>query len=261
MSEPGPLATQRPQDYAARRLSFGAEAESYARYRPGYPAEAVRWVLAGATGPAATRAVDVGAGTGALTAVLVATGLDVRAVEPDAGMRAQLRARVPTAHVMAGTAEALPVPDASADAVLVAQAWHWFDHAVAAEELARVLRPGGVLGLVWNLRDDDVPWMAELSDVVGGEDTLRASREPGNLQAAVGAHFRPVEHERFAYSVTHTVDSLVGLVDTFSYVRLSPHRDEVLAAVRELATTHPDLAGRESFALPYVTSAFRAVRP
>jgi SAM-dependent methyltransferase len=255
-----PLATQRPEDYAARRLSFGAEASAYARYRPGYPVEAVRWVLAGADGPA-TRVVDVGAGTGALTEVLVSAGLDVRAVEPDPGMRAQLQDRVPGATVLAGSAESLPLPDASADAVLVAQAWHWFDHAVAGEQFARVLRPGGVLGLLWNLRDEAVSWMAALSAVVGGEDTLRASREPGNVARAVGPRFGPVERAEFRHSVTHTADSLVGLVETFSYVRLSPHRGQVLAAVRELAASHPDLAGRESFELPYVTAAYRARRP
>ncbi|MEO6822054.1 MAG: class I SAM-dependent methyltransferase [Candidatus Nanopelagicales bacterium] len=267
-----PMVSDRVVDYGARRLSFGAEAGAYARFRPTYPIEAIRWLLTAET-VQVTKVLDVGAGTGALTTVLVAEGLDVTAVEPDAGMRDELAGALPSVSVLAGSAESVPLPSSCVDAVLVGQAWHWFEPGAAVAEFARVLVPGGILGLLWNLRDDSVPWVAALSGLIGGEDTIRAAREEDNVAAAlrapkslgsagaavVGMRFTEPEREVFGHQVSHTIDSLVGLVSTFSYVRLSPRRDEVLAAVRDLATTHPDLAGHNTFELPYVTAAYRSV--
>ncbi|HEY7859182.1 MAG TPA: class I SAM-dependent methyltransferase [Candidatus Nanopelagicales bacterium] len=266
-----PRVSERTVDHETRRLSFGAEAGAYARFRPTYPREAIQWVLTAET-VEVTRVLDVGAGTGALTTVLVAEGLDVTAVEPDAGMRDQLAGALPGVSVLAGSAESVPLPDSSVDAVVAGQAWHWFEPGAAVAEFARVLVPGGILGLLWNLRDDSVPWVAALSGLIGGEDTLRAARESDNVAAAlrtpaslesagtvVSTRFTEPERAVFAHQVSLTVDSLVGLVSTFSYVRLSPRRDEVLAAVRDLATTHPDLAGRNTFELPYVTAAYRSL--
>ena len=129
--------------------------------------DAVRSVL-----PAGARHVlDLGAGTGKLTSVLLDLGLDVTAVEPDDAMRALVD---PRATGLAGTAERVPLADASVDGVLVGQAWHWFDPASAVAEVRRVLRPGGTLGLLWNLLDDGVPWCAEVARLVGMEDRLSA---------------------------------------------------------------------------------------
>ena len=129
--------------------------------------DAVRSVL-----PAGARHVlDLGAGTGKLTSVLLDLGLDVIAVEPDDAMRALVD---PRATGLAGTAERVPLADASIDGVLVGQAWHWFDPASAVAEVRRVLRPGGTLGLLWNLLDDGVPWCAEVARLVGMEDRLSA---------------------------------------------------------------------------------------
>ena len=129
--------------------------------------DAVRSVL-----PAGARHVlDLGAGTGKLTSVLLDLGLDVTAVEPDDAMRALVD---PRATGLAGTAERVPLADASVDGVLVGQAWHWFDPASAEAEVRRVLRPGGTLGLLWDLLDDGVPWCAEVARLVGMEDRLSA---------------------------------------------------------------------------------------
>lgn len=244
-----------PSNYQDRRLSFGANAVGYATYRPTYPVEAVRWMLDGRTGQ---RVVDLGAGTGALTQVLVAEGHDVVAVEPDAGMLAALQVELPDADARLGAAEDLPLPDGSVDAVLAAQAWHWFDPDLAPAEFARVLRPGGSVGLVWNIRDDEHGWMADLHEIVGGEDSIRARRGPDFLADVLGERFAPLESEHFPNPVRHTPDSLVGLVSTFSYVCTRPDAEQVYARVRELAETHPDLAGQESFDLVYVTAAYRA---
>src|SRR5437016_4501937 len=150
----------------ARAASFGSAAGAYERGRPPYPPEAIDWLL-----PAgAARVLDLGAGTGKLTRQLTGRGLDLTAVEPSEGMREQLRRAVPGVRALAGTAEQIPLPDLSVDAVLVAQAWHWMDPAVAVPEVARVLRPGGQLGLLWNIRDERADWVAGLGAILRQSD-------------------------------------------------------------------------------------------
>lgn len=143
---------------ARRALSFGKLAEEYARWRPGYPAEAVGWLASDAA-----HVAEVGAGTGKLTAALVARGMVVEAVEPDPDMLAVLRRVCPGASAHLAAADALPLPDASVDAVLVADAWHWFPRDPAVAEVRRVLRPGGWLGLVWNVPTPVEDWELELA--------------------------------------------------------------------------------------------------
>ena len=142
-----------------RALTFGARAEEYERWRPSYPAGAVAWLVP----PGAARVADVGAGTGKLTGALLALGLDVAAVEPDPAMLAVLRREHPAAVPYLAGAGALPLPDASVDAVLAGQAWHWFPHEQAVPEVRRVLRPGGWLGLIWNGPDPREAWEHELA--------------------------------------------------------------------------------------------------
>ena len=241
-----------------RRLSFGVAAADYAAHRPGYPVQAVRWVL-----EAATRQVrevaDVGAGTGAFSAVLTGLGYTVTAFEPDPGMLEQLRGSRPDVAGVLSHAESLPLHDASVDALTAAQAWHWFDRAAAAAEFVRVVRPGGVIGLFWNVRDDRVPWMGALSDLIDGEDTMRASRADALPQ--IQAVHPGVVRGDFPHTVAMTPDAVVGLVGTFSYVRLRADADQVRAAVRGLLATHPDTAGRAVVEVPYVCAAYRIARP
>jgi SAM-dependent methyltransferase len=249
-----------------RKLSFGAAASSYADHRPGYPREAVQWVLDLVDHPVRDVA-DVGAGAGALTRTLVEMAERVTAYEPDAAMLAELEARVPGARAVVSRAEELPVDDASLDAVLVAQAWHWFDHARAAAEFGRVLRPGGVVGLLWNIRDTRVPWMAALQDIIGGEDSMRMVAESSqDLSERAGTEeireFLPeVERRGFPNPVPITPQGVLDLVSTYSYVRLSPRAEQRYAEVRELLATHPDTAGRDVLEMPYVTAAYRAPTP
>jgi SAM-dependent methyltransferase len=245
-------------DFDDRRLSFGAASGSYADYRPGYPDEALQWVLALATRPV-QRIADVGAGAGALTRSLVRLAPQVEAFDPDLGMLDELGRRLPDVARHQAPAEQLPLPDASVDAVVVGQAWHWFDRAAAASEFTRVVRPGGVIGLLWNVRDDREPWLAALSDLIDGEDSLRAGRADAlHLVAAVHPQ---VMRRDFTHRVAMAPEAVVGLVSTFSYVRLRPDADAVLASVRELLATHPDTAGRATVDLPYVTAAYRVPCP
>ena len=235
--------------------SFGSAAAAYERGRPPYPEEAIDWLLP----PGAARVLDLGAGTGKLTRQLSARGLDVIAVEPLAGMREQLARAVPGVPVHAGTAEDIPLPDGSVDAVLAAQAWHWVDPARAVPEVARVLAPGGRLGVVWNVRDERVDWVAQLSRIIhdpGEADGSRGDR------AMIGPPFGPVEHCTVDWVHRLTRDQLIDMVSSRSYIitRPAPQRAEVLAGVARLASTHPALAGHDELLLPYRTECFRAQR-
>ncbi len=239
--------------------SFDGVADAYQRARPSYPAAAVGWVLERAPG---RRAVDLAAGTGKLTQVLVAAGAEVTAVEPLPNMRAQLERTLPGLSALEGSAEAIPLGSGSADAVLVAQAFHWFEADRALREIARVLVPGGVLGLLWNLRDERVPWVAALTAALDGAgDVLARSRQ---LAAAPLHHpaFTDVEREEFPNPEPFDRARLVEwAASTSSVATLTPpERERTLAAIGRLADEHPDLRGVASFTMPYVTVVVRATR-
>ena len=233
-----------------RSLSFGAQAASYERGRPSYPPEAIDWLLAGGE---RREVLDLGAGTGKLTARLVERGLDVVAVDPIPEMLEVLGAALPDTRALLGTAEQIPLPDDSVDAVLVAQAWHWFDPALAAAEVARVLRPGGRLGLVWNTRDERLGWVRDLGRIIGAEhDRVTTAELP--------AEFTEVATREFEWTSYLTREALVDYVASRSYCITSPAlvRERTLQGVRDLLATHPALAGSDGLALPYVTVCIRA---
>lgn len=240
--------------------AFGGAADVYEKARPTYPPGAAGWLVP----PGATEIVDLGAGTGKFTRSLVALadgmpGAHVTAVEPDKKMLAKLVTELPSVTGLAGTAEHLPFDDGSVGVVTVAQAWHWVDESLAVPEIARVLRPGGILGLVWNLRDERADWVRELGIA------MRHSEAERMLQNAIviGSPFGPTEHFEIEWSMPTNPSALLELVASRSYyiVAEQQERDRIDAAVRDLVATHPELAGRESFDLPYRTHCFRAVRP
>ncbi len=231
---------------------FGQAADVYERSRPTYPPEAAAWLV-----PASARtAVDLGAGTGKFTRSLVELGLDVIAVEPDPVMLGTLAGALPGVGAVEGSAERMPLPDASADVVTVAQAWHWVDPPRALPEIARVLRPGGTLGLVWNLRDIRVDWVRRLGEVMGGSEAEEFTK--GDI--VIGEPFGETEYFEVDWSMPTSADALVGLVASRSYIiaGTEEQRQQVFAGVRELVATDPALAGRDSFELPYRTRCFRA---
>jgi len=177
-------------DREARRLSFGSVAADYDRYRPSPPPQALDWLIP----PGATAILDLAAGTGAVTREIMARNprpARVVAVEPDARMRAVLAARCPGAEVLDGQGEAIPLPDASVDAVLISAAWHWLDPGRAVPEITRVLRVGGTLGVIWTYRDDRVPWVAEFDALA--RESREADRARLVSEAAVDETDHPVE--------------------------------------------------------------------
>ncbi len=232
--------------------AFADVAAAYERGRPGYPDGAVRWLV----GDEPCDVADVGAGTGKLTRALVAHGHRVVAVEPLDAMRTELASAVPGVRALAGRAESIPLPDAAADVVTSAQAFHWFDHARALPEIARVLRPGGRLALVWNSRDDRDSWMARLSAIIGNETVQETDVVP--VLDASGL-FGSVETASFAFEQELDRDGLLDLVLSRSYLAklARPERQPVLDAVGEL---YDETATADGVRLAYVTQCFRASR-
>jgi SAM-dependent methyltransferase len=235
--------------------SFDLAAEVYERARPEYPPEAVDWLLP----PDAKTVLDLGAGTGNLTRALTARGLDVYAVDPSPKMLDQLRAAVPGATVSVGTAEDIPLADASVDAILVAQAWHWVDQDAALPSVARVLRPGGTLGLIWNLRDERVPWVERLTKVMHPAES-EIFMDTGHIDRGA---FGEQESASFEWSLDFTRNELLDLVRSRSYFITADEAEQtsILRGVNELLDTDPDVGGRESWAMPYVTRTFRMRLP
>lgn len=247
---------------AAAAHGFGATAgvAAYERGRPSYPHDAVAWLAEGLGIGPGRDVVDLAAGTGKLTRLLVPFGATLQAVEPSAAMRAELARVVPAVEIHDGTAEALPLPAASVDAVVVAQAFHWFDVPRATAEIARVLRLHGGLGLIWNERDGREPWVAELSQLIrwdrraehGVPHTVEVDWRDVFADRAVG--FGPLERYETTYVQSLDADALVDRVLSTSYIASAPEdeRQRVETGVRSIAASLPAV-----FDLPYVTVAYR----
>ena len=236
---------------AERSRDFGSIADLYERVRPGYPVEAVAWMLP----PAARLIADVGTGTGKLTDALLAAGREVTAVDPDPGMLAVLSAKHPGVRTVTGTAEQLPFADASFDAVTFGQSWHWVDPPRGSAEVARILRPGGALGLFWNIRDSREPWVAELAGILGHQSADELLLDAGG--PVVAAPFGFDELREFSWSATLTVETLVDLAATHGFVIAATDDDRarMLAAVRELGGRVADADG--VLTLPYRLYVYR----
>jgi SAM-dependent methyltransferase len=247
--------------------SLGAAATAYADHRPDYAQAAVRWALEPAPGP---RMLDLGAGTGKLTATLVALGAEVVAVEPDPAMLTELRRALPAVRALPGSAEAVPLPDASVDGVLAGNALHWFDMDLAGPEIVRVLVPGGILAGLWNVFDNRVDWVAELERVsgsaaIGPRDTLsswRAETADAHLPTTgLVAQFDSPEQAEFAHGQSRTADSLVATLATKAGLLVMPEQEQeaTLGRIRAFLASRPETASGE-FTLPMLTGVLRVRR-
>lgn len=234
---------------------FQAGAEAYERGRPEYSHEAVERLAKELLIIPGSRILDLAAGTGKLTRLLVGTGAQIIAVEPVAAMRAKLAGSVTGVEILEGTAESIPLPDGSVDAVTVGQAFHWFDGDRALEEIHRVLRPHGGLGLIWQARDPVRPWMRQLEEIIDRADDGHPRFRTHEWRAAFERTrlFTPLEAADYATVQRGDLETFVDRVASISYIAALPDEDRaaVLAEVRELLTTDLELAGADVIELPY----------
>lgn len=244
----------------AAAQGFSTQADTYARGRPDYPAELGNW-LRGTLGLAPGKTVvDLGAGTGKFTSLLVPSGASVVAVEPVDAMRAQLAAKLPDVRALPGSAESMPLPDASVDAVVCAQAFHWFANTAAMREIHRVLKPGGRLGLIWNVRDESVPWVAQLTEIMTPYEGDAPRFYKGDWKKVFPAEgFGPLGLTRFPYTHTGAPEQvIVDRVMSVSFIASlpQPEQDDVRARLHAVIASAPALQGRDEVSFPYSTEAY-----
>jgi SAM-dependent methyltransferase len=246
--------------HSTAHTGFGNAAQTYVRGRPDYPPALLAWLreqLALGIGKAA---IDLGAGTGKFTKMLLKTGATVIAVEPIDAMRAELTKNLPGVQGIAGTAQAMNLPDATSDALLCAQAFHWFATEQALHEIHRVLKPGGKLGLVWNVRDESVDWVAAITAIINHyeADTPRYHKNEWK-RPFKGALLSRLRETHFPYQHIGTPQQVI--VDRFlsvSFIAALPdtERTNVGQQLTQLIATHPQIKGREIIAFPYQTHAY-----
>jgi SAM-dependent methyltransferase len=231
--------------------SFQHGADGYDRHRPGYPAETVSWLF----GDAAS-VLDLGAGTGKLTVELVRLGATVTAVDPSDDMLRVLRARLPHVTTLRGSAEQIPLADASVDLVTVAQAWHWVDPGAASAEVVRVLRPGGRLALIWNSRDESVGWVDELSAAMHP-----GLHEAGRYRPTLGAGLVVTGQRTDRWLQPTTRAGILALATTRSYYLVAPPDEQraMLARIEAVLDRRAETRGH-ALELPYLTECWVAAR-
>lgn len=243
---------------------YTATADNYVRGRPDYPLEVTGWLRDKLALGAGKTVVDLGAGTGKFTPYLARTGAKVIAVEPVAEMLSKLSTAMPQIEARPGTAESIPLSDASVDVVMCAQSFHWFSTTKALTEIHRILKPGGKLGLIWNMRDARVSWIARLDEIVNRVegDTPRYYTGAWRLVFPF-KDFGPLHEEHFSVGHTGTPENvIVNRVRSTSFIAAldAQERAEIDDLVRALIATEPTLCGKEIVTVPYETAAFYTVK-
>jgi ubiquinone/menaquinone biosynthesis C-methylase UbiE len=243
-----------PQDQQSAQQharSFGGVADAYHRGRPGYPAAAAEWL----TGSEPLSVLELGAGTGKLTEQLVALGHDVHATDPDPRMLDRLTAKFPELRVSQTGAEEIPAADSTFDIVVAAECYHWFDHEKALPEIARVLKRGGSLSLVWNRRDERIPWVRRLGNLIGHHTTGEGAGDA--LESS--PYFGPVDEASFKQWQVIDRSSVQDMVRSISHVA-TLERSGQESKLREVLAFYDDFGrGMDGMQLPYVTECYRAV--
>lgn len=252
------------QVHHSAAAGYKTAADTYVRGRPDYPPQVTDWLTETLGLNADKSVVDLGAGTGKFTARLVATGAQVIAVEPVPQMLEKLSEAWPEVLAVSGTATDLPLPDASVDVVICAQAFHWFASGEALTEIARVLKPGGKLGLVWNLRDTRESWVPKLDAIVNALEGDTPRFYTGAWRRAFPhAAFGPLQEQQFSHGHTGSPEDVIfNRVRSTSFVSAlsAVERAKVDEQMRALIDAEPELRGRDVVTVPYVTAAFVAVK-
>ena len=240
------MAAMTRREVHARAGAFDAAAAAYERGRPGWPDAALEAIVRRLGLSRESAVLDLAAGTGKLTRMLVGRFASVVAVEPLDGMRAVLERDTPGARAAAGTAEAIPLEDGTVDAVFVAEAFHWFDAARAVAEMERVLRPGGGVAVLYNRRDwaaQDAAWQRESHAAFEAHRLPPDDVDPletGAWQAALSARFGVLTEEEFAYAQHFDAGAIEVMYASFSAIAGLPpeRRDAALAAQRDILDRH-----------------------
>lgn len=246
--------------HTSAQQGFSTQAVTYAQGRPDYPRQLTGWLADTLHIDALSSVIDLGAGTGKFTRLLSTLAPTLIAVEPVAAMGAQLTKLLPDVRLVNGTAESIPLPAASADAVVCAQAFHWFSTEAALAEIHRVLKPDGRLGLVWNVRDESVDWVAAITDIITPYEGDTPRFYTGRWREAfTGEYFSEPEMTCFPYS--HVGSPQEVIMDRFlsvSFIAALPEASKavVTAQLQALIDTHPSLKGRDTVAFPYQTQAY-----
>jgi SAM-dependent methyltransferase len=258
-----------------RSRSFGDVASLYERFRPGPPSAAIQWMMP----DSATSVVDLGAGTGLMTKDLLGRVDRVIAVEPDDRMRAILSDNLPEVTALRGTGESVPIDSSSVDVVLASASWHWMDPGQALQEAARVLVPGGTLGVVWTGPDPEGPFISQAQAMLsemssgsgepttapGGDLDLGSvvmdteNRIESVLYIPEDSPFAQPGHHVLTWDVALTADELIGLLGTFSWIITMPdeRRIHVVSEARRLLRDALGISGDVTVDVQYRSEAWR----
>lgn len=241
-------------------VGFDRAGDSYERGRPEYPKESVEFLVNNLQINKSSIVVDLGAGTGKFTKLILPYSDNVVAVEPVEGMRNKFASLFPDIGILNGTAEKIPLEDKSADVVVVAQAFHWFDGPKALQEIYRVLKPKGRLGLIWNARDESKNWVAEMTRIIvpheGGAPRYKSMNWKQTFDSTT--LFSKLKLQHFNYIQVGDVETIVDRVGSISFISALPTEDnsKVLNQVREMATTQPETKDSFEISLPYRTDVY-----
>jgi SAM-dependent methyltransferase len=250
--------------HKAAQVGFSTQAGTYTQGRPDYPGEISGWLATTLKIAPDSTVIDLGAGTGKFTRLLQPLTSSLIAVEPVEAMRLEFARNVPDVKIIEGTAQAIPLDDESADALVCAQAFHWFAHSTALAQMHRVLKPDGRLGLIWNVRDESVDWVAAITEIITPYEGDTPRFHTGQWrQPFDGRYFSQPEVTCFNY--THSGSPEAVIMDRFlsvSFIAALPAEDKaaVTAQLRTLIQTHPALRDRDTIAFPYQTQAWASRR-
>ncbi len=241
-------------------VGFERAGDSYERGRPEYPQEAIEFLINTLQIGTASSVLDLGAGTGKFTKLLAQSKAKIAAVEPVEGMRKKFQSLYPDIEALKGSAENIPVENSSADVVVAAQAFHWFNGPQALSEIHRALKPGGKLGLIWNARDESLAWIAELTRIIdpleGGAPRYKTMNWKKCFEDT--KLFSPLQLKHFSYTQTGTIETVVDRIASISFISAlaESQKQQVLQRVRTLVQTHPDTKSQSEIKLPYRTDVF-----
>ncbi|WWF47579.1 class I SAM-dependent methyltransferase [Pseudomonas trivialis] len=250
--------------HTCAQQGFSTQVATYAQGRPDYPRQLTGWLADTLRIAAQSTVIDLGAGTGKFTRLVSTLAPALIAVEPVAQMGAQLARLLPDVRLVNGTAESIPLATASADAVVCAQAFHWFSTQAALAEIHRVLKPDGRLGLVWNVRDESVDWVAAITEIITPYEGDTPRFHTGHWREAfTGEYFSSLDMTCFPYR--HVGSPQEVIIDRFLSVSFiaalpAPDKARVSAQLRMLIDTHPALKGRDTIAFPYQTQGYACRR-